>query len=145
MRLSRRGLLSAGVVVVACRSREKQTPEVERAAAPTGSPFSRLTRALGPWPPDARAGFELAESFEKGHPPEPPKGLDFGGLAARCLAERRSHGGIDVGKLSELQREFVLEFAAALYRIPDVYALLTHAPPEGSCATDLLAYTKAPD
>jgi len=142
MTLSRRALLASGVVVAAA-CREQSVPSPPDAEAP-GPPFTQLVRALGPWPPGSRDSLLIAEAFERGLAPKPPAGVDLASLAPRCLASRRAVGAVDLASLSEPERAFVLDFAAALYRIPDVLAALTGAEPEGSCPADPLAYTRAP-
>lgn len=142
MKLSRRALIAASAAAAAaCREREDEP----RAVPPhPGSPSSQLVRALGPWPVDDPEGRAIAESFQKGQAPQVPAGVELGRLAARCLAERRATGAVALAALSEVERRYLLDFAAALYRIPDVLAALTGAPPEGACPADRLAYTRAP-
>lgn len=143
MTLSRRALLVSGVVVATACRKQSSSPAPPDAEVP-GPPFTELVRALGPWPLGSNEGRLIAEAFERGQAPKPPDGVALETLAPRCLASRRATGAVDLASLSEPERAFVLDFAAALYRIPDVLAALTGAEPEGACPADPLAYTRAP-
>lgn len=140
MRLSRRAWLAAAALAAACRKK----PVTEATPPAPKEPFVRLVYALGPWPLDAASGREIAESFQRGQPPSAPSGLDFDDLATRCFEDRRTTGSVNLGRKDEKAKNFVLDFAAALYRIPDVHAALTNAPPEGECPADRLLHTRAP-
>jgi hypothetical protein len=124
----------AGALVVGCRHRARGPDEAMRA----------IIVALGPWKPEDRElALQFADTYLKANRPI-PRGVSLPKLADRLEAAVSNSRGVQMSKLTNLQRKLVAMVLFDIYESPLVYGYARGTAPPGQCIGDLDQHTRAP-
>lgn len=124
---------------IGCSSDEKQTQLQVARLSPEAS-LKKLLLLIGPWSPsERREADDFARRFlasEHTVSPHIASAETVQDLAARFPDEAMGMRELDLGYLSEEEREILLVLVKQLYSSVEVRFMLSGQPPEGQCQGD---------
>lgn len=109
----------------------------------------KLIRLLGPWKEKVTADDFIRRFLGAEHtiaPYLPDGGQSIQSLAGRFPDDKMSLDTINLGEISEQERELLLQLTEQLYSFIEIRFVLSGEPPWGACQPhDHLRYTRAPE